>query len=514
MTKWKRSIAIGALALAAGAGFFGFNAFESWQFARAEAQVEATREQLAQVESLADVFRDVGKVIQPSVVNIDVKKSSPGGRQLPFDLDQLRPFLPDRDGDGQPDLPEGFGEGDGGPEQFGTGSGVIMEVNGSTGYIVTNNHVAGGATEMEITLSDGRVIKNGKVLGTDAKTDMAVIQIDADRLIAAQWGNSDELQEGDWILAFGSPFGYVGSMTHGIVSALNRDVGILRSQQGYENFIQVDAPINPGNSGGPLVSVRGEVVGINTAIASRSGGWQGIGFAVPSNQAKFVYQSLKDQGRVVRGWLGVEIASVDDLPEEARAIGYEGEHGVIVKSTFNNTPAFGKLQPSDIVTKLNGRDLKDVRELRNAVAATAPGTDISLTVFRDGKEQDVKITIGEQPDDLMAAARGGRGTQPKTAEASVESLGIRLSTLNDELAKKYELSHVESGAVVTQVAPNSIAARAGLETGAVITKVDGKSVSNADEATAAISKGDLKKGIGLFVTSKDASRFVFVRSGE
>lgn len=508
MSKWRRSLAIMVLAFSAGAGFFGFSLVENWQFARAEAQVEATREQLAQIESLADVFRDVGKVIEPSVVNIDVVKGNSQSR-----LDQLLPFLPDRDGDGQPDIPEGFGEGRGMPEQGGTGSGVIMEVNGSTAYVVTNNHVAGGATELEITLSDGRVIKNGKVLGADAKTDLAVIQIEADHLIPAKWGNSDDLQKGDWILAFGSPFGYVGSMTHGIVSALNRDVGILREQQGYENFIQVDAPINPGNSGGPLVSVRGEVVGINTAIASRSGGWQGIGFAVPSNQAKYVYQSLKDQGRVVRGWLGVEIASVSDLAEEARSIGYSGDKGVIVKSTFNNTPAFGKLEPSDVVTKFNGKPVGDVRDLRNAVAATAPGTEVTLTVYRDGKDQDVKLSIGEQPEDLRSARAGG-GVKPNPTEASVESLGMRLSTLSDELAKKYELSNIESGAVVTQVAQNSLAARAGLEVGAVITKVNGQAVANAEEATAAIGKGDLKAGIKLFVTTKNSSTFVFVKSGE
>src|SRR5688500_11587913 len=196
-------------------------------------------------------------------------------------------MFPDRDGDGEPDVPPGLrpprggdDEEDGGLfEQQGTGSGVIIEVDGSKGFIVTNNHVAGGATEMVITLADGREIKNGKLLGADPKTDLALIEIKADRLVPAKWGDSDQLQKGDWIMAFGSPFGYVGSMTHGIVSALNRNnVGIL-GRQGYENFIQVDAPINPGNSGGPLVNTRGEVVGINTAIASRTGSFAGIGFA-------------------------------------------------------------------------------------------------------------------------------------------------------------------------------------------------------------------------------------------
>src|SRR5690349_12718489 len=248
------------------ASFFATGLVKDVQFARAEQKVENTREQLAQVEDLATVFRNVGKVVEPSVVNITVTKSARANARLPFDEDLLRRFFPDRDGDGEPDMPEELDQ----PQQ-GTGSGVIMEVNGSSAFIMTNNHVAGGATEMKVTLADGRVISDAKVVGTDPKTDLAVVSIKADRLIGAKWGNSDELQKGDWIMAFGSPFGYIGSMTHGIVSALNRtNIGILGTM-GYENFIQVDAPINPGNSGGPLVNVHGEVVGINTAIASVTG---------------------------------------------------------------------------------------------------------------------------------------------------------------------------------------------------------------------------------------------------
>ena len=172
-----------------------------------------------------------------------------------------------------------------------------MEVDGGVGYILTNNHVAGDATEIVVTLADGRRISDAKLVGADPKSDLAVIKINADRLVAAKWGDSSTLHQGDWVMAFGSPFGYVGSMTHGIVSALDRsNVGILGAN-GYEDFIQVDAPINPGNSGGPLVNLHGEVVGINTAIASQTGVFSGIGFAIPSNEAKFVYTSLKDHGQ-------------------------------------------------------------------------------------------------------------------------------------------------------------------------------------------------------------------------
>src|SRR5207237_5465642 len=183
---------------------------------------------------------------------------------------------------GHPDVPPGFGETP--EEQIGQGSGVIIEADGSVGYILTNNHVAGGAEELSITLSDGREISKAKVLGTDAKSDLAVVRIEADHLIPAKWGNSDELEQGDIVMAFGSPFGYVGSMSHGIVSALNRQAGLL-GQYGYENLIQTDAPINPGNSGGPLVDMHGNVIGVNTAIATRSGGLQGIRFAIPANHA-------------------------------------------------------------------------------------------------------------------------------------------------------------------------------------------------------------------------------------
>src|SRR5438477_5892297 len=339
--------ALAVAGMAVGTGFFGFNYVQNSQFARAAEQVQLSREQLAKADDLSSVFRYVGKAVEPSVVNIAVTKKMSGPRagsrlrNLPFDRDQLRRFFPDRNGDGEPDMPDFDDET---PELHGTGSGVIMEASDGIGYILTNNHVAGDASQMEITLSDGRKITKATTLGADKKTDLAVVKVEADRLIPAKWGNSDELQKGDWVMAFGSPFGYIGSMTHGIVSALNRaNIGIL-GNQGYENFIQVDAPINPGNSGGPLVNVRGEVVGINTAIASRTGAFSGIGFAIPSNQAKFVFESLKKSGHVTRGWLGVSIQDVStDLPL-VESFGYKGSSGVLVEQVVPNTPAIGKLQ--------------------------------------------------------------------------------------------------------------------------------------------------------------------------
>jgi serine protease Do len=441
---------------------------------------------------------------------------------LPFDEDMLRRFFPDNDGDGKPDVPEDFGNGGGDGEGFalqGTGSGVIMEAQGSTAFIVTNNHVAGGASEIRVTLADGRVVENGKVVGTDAKTDLAVIKIDADRIIPAKWGDSDDLQKGDWIMAFGSPFGYVGSMTHGIVSALNRTgVGIL-GQHGYENFIQVDAPINPGNSGGPLVNVKGEVVGINTAIATRNGGFQGIGFAIPSNQAKFVYAALKEKGKVTRGWLGVAIRDVaQDAAGIKEAFHYPANDGVIVHELLDNSPVEGKLKRGDIITEMNGKPVKTVQELRNAIAATPPGSELKLKVFRGQKMQDVSMKIGEQPENMeQVSMRGGRGTSPRSGsfarESAAELRGMTLANPTDEVAQKLGLKAGEiKGAVVTEVKPRTPAFKAGLRPGDVITEVAQQPVADAKEAAEAIAKQDKGKMLLLYVTNSTAgaSRFVFV----
>jgi serine protease Do len=499
------------------------------RFARAKNEVESAREQLslANVQDMGKVFRTVGKAVEPSVVNISVIKSGKGkGLRggLPFDDEMLKRFFPDRDGDGEPDLPPGFGDGseDGTPfDTMGTGSGVVMEVQGGSGFILTNNHVAGGATELVVTLSDGRRIKDAKVLGTDSKTDLAVIKVESDKLIPAKWGNSDELERGDFVMAFGSPFGYVGSMTHGIVSALNRNnVGILASQQGYENFIQVDAPINPGNSGGPLTNLKGEVVGINTAIASRTGGFQGIGFAIPSNQAKFVYTALKEKGKVVRGWLGVAIEDVSRQPGIGKSFGYDGDKGVLVQDTFANTPATGKLQKGDIITKLNGKTVETVTELRNTVAATAPGSDLKMKVFRRGSEQEVTIKIGEQPDDLMAMGQRVRPEPTAHVEADkqdhgqkkAENLGLTLANPTDEVAQRFAprgANPDRPGAVIVKVAPRSPAGKAGLIEGDVITEVQDQQVKTAREATEALSKLDVSKGVRFYVTGR-RSGYVFV----
>jgi serine protease Do len=254
------------------------------------------------------------------------------------------------------------------------------------------------------------------------------------------------------------------------------------------------------------------VVGVNTAIASRSGGFQGIGFAIPSNQAKAIYATLKEKGKITRGWLGVAIEDVSKDPEDAKSLGYTGTKGILVKEVFPKTPAYGKLQPSDVIVALNGKPAEDVQHLRSVIALTAPGSDVVMRVFRDGKEQDVTIKVAEQPEDAMALKMGRNGPQHNGgAEAPSEALGMKLTNLSEDLATKYELNDAKGGALVTAVTPRSAAARAGLRPGDLITKVDKTVVSDAKQAIDALSKGDLSKGVRLYITNSEGSSFRFLR---
>ena len=504
MSAWRKTAGIATVSGAIlGAAVFGVNVFHDAQFARAAQEVSATRQQLAAVEISSDVYREIHTVVEPSVVEIQVTKTIPhANSQIPPEFQR---FFHDFGG-GQFDSPQqGDSDSQGGMREVGTGSGVIMETSDGYGYILTNNHVAGGASEMTVTLSDGRVIKDAQLLGADPKTDLAVVKIKADHLIPATWGESTDLETGDQILAFGAPFGYVGSMTHGIVSALHRQAGIL-GNDGYENFIQVDAPINPGNSGGPLVNLKGQVVGINTAIASSSGGFQGIGFAIPSEEARPIYDQLKKNGRITRGWLGVEIQNVAAATDEATSEGYKSTSGVFIRGVLHNSPANGELQLGDIVTKFNGHAVDNVTELRNDVAMESPDSSVTLNVFRDGKHVDVKVKLGTQPTDL-ASLSSSPGSQ---LHGSSSDLGMNLQDLNSDLADRFDLTE-KSGAVVTAVAPNSPAAQAGLKPGDVITHVNHHAVNDVGQLDRALSRADLKAGVSLQIENSQGSELVFVK---
>jgi serine protease Do len=519
-------LAVTTLCAASGVtGIVGYNMVQNVQFAHAAMKVEATRQQLHQAEDLSTVFRDISKVLSPSVVKIDVEKKVEGYHTAnPFQQDPFlrRFFGPNGPNGMNPGGQDGPGDndenGNGSDVQIGTGSGVIMDTEGDKAFIITNNHVAGGAEQLSVTLADGRKIdkENCKVVGTDPKTDLAVVEITADHVIAAKWGDSDELEQGDWVLAFGAPLGYVGSMTHGIISALHR-TGVENMQGGYENFLQTDAPINPGNSGGPLVNLHGEVIGINTAIASQSGGFQGIGFAIPSNMVQNVYEQIKTKGRVTRGWLGVGIDDVTNERDVARDFGFTQDTGIIVSQIIPGTPAAGQLREGDIITELNGKTVSTRDELRSEIAKTAPGDEVNLKVFRDGKTQDVTIKIGEQPENLsMDTLRDGHhaGSPAPDSTTNLHDLGMRLSDLSDEQAQSMGLQNVQ-GALIVHVQANSAAARAGLTAGDIITRVRNTHVANAEEAQNALSKADLAKGVRLYVTQPDGSqRFVFIRTGQ
>ena len=320
-------------------------------------------------------------------------------------------------------------------------------------------------------------------------------------------------------MAFGAPFGYVGSMTHGIVSALHRDdVGILSTTGGYENFIQVDAPINPGNSGGPLVNIHGEVVGINTAIATVSGGFQGIGFAIPSNQATVIYTELKQSGKVVRGWLGIRLGDLSEQPGLGKSFGYSSDEGVLVDQTYANTPASGVLQSGDIIESFGGTSVANSHQLRDVVANTPPGTKSDVKIFRDRKETHVSITVGSQPENLISFGNNNEEDNGQLQVApqgtNLQQWGLTLQTLDKDKAAKLGLHGVANGALILSVVPESIAARAGLHGGDVISGVADAQVHSAEEAADALNKADVKQGVRLYITTSQGSTYVFLQSAD
>jgi serine protease Do len=506
----KKMLALATIGVSAALTYtIGSSLISDVKFARAEEQVNLARGELKTLTDLSSAFKQVNHVMEQSVVHIRVeKKVSARGRMgqrgaVPpqFEEDFRRFF--DQDGDGQPDLPEGLRE-------QATGSGVVMEAGNGTAYVVTNNHVVSDANEVDVVLNDGRRLSNVKVVGTDPKTDLAVLKLDTDKVIAAKWGDSGKVEKGDIIVAFGSPFGYVGSMSHGIVSALNRQAGVIRGSYSYENFIQVDAPINPGNSGGPLVNLQGEVIGINTAIATASGSFSGVGFAIPSNQVKTVFNDLKTTGKVTRGYLGVAIADVsadnDQIRDAIASVGFKGDKGVFVREVVSDSPAYDILKPGDVIIKIDGQDVDTRDALRNRIAAMPPGREVKLTVFRDGKTVEETVKLAEQPDDVtvargpMAPARGGIGVMATNPTA-------------DELVAM-GLDGDQKGALVKQVAPGSIAARSGIQPGDLITRVDRKPIESSKDLKAALEGADLKTGVRVDIINAQGQKMVTVRQAK
>ncbi|MDR8391252.1 Do family serine endopeptidase [Aliifodinibius sp. S!AR15-10] len=403
-----------------------------------------------------------------------------------------------------------FGEdprgGGGEREVSGLGSGVIVSEDG---YILTNNHVVEAAESINVETVNGDVLE-AEVVGTDPQTDIAVLKINAENLPTIELGNSDDLRVGEFVMAIGSPFGeeLAHSVSFGIVSGKGRTNEMMaRRTGGYQNFIQTDAAINPGNSGGALINLDGELVGINTAILSRSGGNQGIGFAIPANLAKNIMNQLIETGEVQRGYLGITGDGVDRTM--ARALGLDKPQGVIVGGVQENTPAAESgLKEGDVIRTLDGKTVEGWLSFRTAIASKRPGDTVELGVLRDGDEQTVTVTLGEFPEELQASAgQQQRGAPDQNLE---ESIGFNVRNITPAIAEELQLDPNINGVVVTGINRNSNAARQGLRQGDVITSIAKEQVQNVEDFNRIMSELTqqenqvvlmriIRQGNGLFI---------------
>jgi len=435
------------------------------------------------------------KKAAPSVVNIyTTKKVQTGARLDPFFDDPIfRRFFGDPWG-GRDRLP---------PErrEQSLGSGVIVTEDG---YLLTNNHVVEDAEEIKVALSDEKTVLDAKLVGADPQTDIAVLKVEGRKLPAIVMADSDLTEVGDLVVAIGNPFGVGQTITSGIVSGKGRGgMGIVD----YEDFIQTDASINPGNSGGALVDAEGRLVGINTAILSRSGGNQGVGFAVPINLARFVMERIVESGKVTRGYLGVMIQPVTE--SLAKEFKLKEAGGALVGEVTPKSPAAeAGLKDGDVIIEFNGKKVTDSRHLRLMVAQTAPGTKAGLKLIREGKEQTLTVKVGELPGEMLAQAgraHGGRGGWGKNEALS----GVELSDLDNRARRQFDIPFDVRGALITGVEPGSAAAKAGLQPGDVIVEVNRRRVTTADEAREA-GRQSANERLLLRIWRDGGGRFVVI----
>ncbi len=466
---------------------------------------------LGQANALSEAFRNSAEQVIPAVVSIKNESQpkvvrrelrTPRGNRpeipgLPKEFGELDPLLK-RFFEQLPDGAEGFDFDEiPMPRRQSSGSGVVID---AAGVILTNNHVVAGDGKVTVTLHDGREFVADKVV-TDPSTDIAVVKIKATGLPAAKLGDSNSLQIGDWVLAMGQPFGLTDTVTAGIVSAKGRDIGMMK----YEEFIQTDAAINPGNSGGPLVNLQGEVVGINTAISSSTGSFEGVGFAVPVNVAKWVSSQLLQDGKVRRAYLGIGIQPVSS--ELAEQFAMQLPTGAIVTEVQPNSPAAAAgLRPQDVVVEFGGLKINSVRQLQ-ATAARAPiGDKLPLVVLRDGKRVELQVTLREQP-----ANYGEPQTRSVTSEGGEHSgtydrLGLQVEPLTGDVARELGVSG-DAGVVIVAVEEGSVADEAGLAPGMTIVQVGRQTVKSVAEFENAVKNASLEKGVLLLVRSADGSQF-------
>ncbi|MDX1618938.1 MAG: DegQ family serine endoprotease [Balneolaceae bacterium] len=395
-----------------------------------------------------------------------------------------------------PDAPEEF-------QRQGLGSGVIVS---EEGYILTNNHVVEGAEEIRVQTYNGDEVK-AQLVGTDPQTDVAVLKIEGSNLPTIDLGDSEKLRVGEFVLAIGSPFGenLAHSVSFGIVSGKGRSIGLAQRTGGYEDFIQTDAAINPGNSGGALINMDGELIGINTAIASRSGGNQGIGFAIPINLAENIMRQLIETGSVERGYLGITGGSVDR--SMARALDLDKPQGVIVGGVVEDGPAAeAGLREGDVIKTLDGNTVENWISFRTEIASKRPGTEVTLGIIRDGNEREITVELGKLPSDLTASA-GPQGTPDRDLE---QNLGFSVQNLTPDIADELNIDPNENGVVVTEISRRSNAYRQGLRQGDLITSIARQEIRNVSDFNRVMSElvqqdnqvvllRIIRQGNGLFI---------------
>jgi serine protease Do len=430
-------------------------------------RAEAAGVQLRQLGETSEAFRLVAKRVAPAVVNVSnlavqqqaVLKRTPSGRTY---------------------LDRGYGL-----TPQGSGSGVVVDPKG---YILTNNHVVRGADRVQVRFSNGRELM-ARLVGSDPHTDLAVLKVDEADLVAAELGDSDAIAVGDWVLAIGNPFGLDQSVTAGIISAKGRS-GIVDDVD-IEDFLQTDAAINPGNSGGPLVDLRGEVVGINSAILTESGGYQGVGFAIPSNMARTVVERLIAEGKVTRGWLGIRGQQVSAALSQQR--GLKAKSGILLIEVVLDSPAEkAGLELGDVILSVGGRRVSRVGELRAQVATARIGTRIKIEIERNGQSRELAITIEEQPGGITLLE---------------DKFGFSVAELTRDFA---EQSGRDSGVLITQVITGSPAERAGLRPGYLVVSVGKQSVTSVNELFTAAQRADASNGLVLGIEGPRGRRFVVV----
>jgi serine protease Do len=449
-------------------------------------------------------FADIVEKVKPAVISVRVKmnvspenSSFEGGQQLPQGFERFfRRFgMPE---DMVPDGPQNRGPRERGPRQRTTGQGSGFFIS-PDGYAVTNNHVVDKADEVDVQTDDGKTY-TAKVIGTDPRTDLALIKVDGNNFPYAKLADKAP-RIGDWVLAVGNPFGLSSTVTAGIVSARGRDIGAGP----YDDFLQIDAPVNKGNSGGPTFDIDGHVVGVNTAIYSPSGGSVGIAFAIPAATVESVVTQLKDKGSVTRGWIGVQIQPV--TKDIADSMGLKNTDGALVAEPQAGSPAVkAGIKAGDVITAVNGEKIGNARELARRIGSLAPGNSVKLTLLQGGSEKTVNVTLGELPAQVEARARGGddRGSLNEGA-----ALGLQLAPAGTVAGSGSE------GVVVTGVSPDGPAAERGFKTGDVILEVAGKAVANPADVRKALddARKDNKRTVLLRVKSGEGTRFVALPAG-